>query len=172
MKITVDTSSFNVDKIANDIEARSKKLVDDIAETGREIADFNFQLALYAGRKDVNVTVESERSGANYSKSIVAAGTTVLFIEYGTGILYPDRHPLADEYGMKHGTYGKGQGANPKGWYYIGEEGEMGEPATNESAAKRGLIHTSGNTTNMCMYDTAKALKERMNEFVQRSFDK
>ena len=170
IRITVDTSQFNIDKLIKDVERKAESLVDDLASAGREIASSNFSLALYAGTNDVSVRVEESDSKAQYSKSIVAKGKSLLFIEYGTGILYPDRHPWASEYGMKHGTYGKGQGANPKGWYYSGEPGDLGETATNERAAKRGLMHTYGNPANMCMYDTAKELKARMSEFIERSF--
>ena len=171
ISITVDKSQFNIDKIYSDIEKRTENLVNDIAEAGRDIARTNFDLALYAGHNDAEVIVEPGESG-EISKSIVATGTSVLFIEFGTGILYPDRHPQSAEFGFVRGTYGKGQGANQKGWFYQGEAGELGEPAKNPKLASRGLMHTYGNPANMCMYDTAKELKARMAEFVERSFEK
>lgn len=171
ISITVDKSQFNIDKIYSDIEKRTENLVNDIAEAGRDKARTNFDLALYAGTKDVTVGIEPGESG-KISKTIVATGRSVLFIEFGTGILYPDTHPQSAEFGFVRGTFGKGQGANPKGWFYFGEPGEMGEAPRNQKLAERGLIHTFGNPANMCMYDTAKELKARMAEFVERSFEK
>ena len=38
--------------------------------------------------------------------AVVAVGSATLFIEFGTGVKYPDNHPEAAEHGMIRGGYG------------------------------------------------------------------
>lgn len=155
------------EKHMKNIEEWAHRIVDQATEYGVETAQTKFQNALYAGTNDVTVHAEESSEGDEYGKAIVAEGKSLLFIEYGTGVKYGDDHPYASEYGYIHGTYGKGQGANPKGWYYQGDPGNMGEPATNPSAAKRGLMHTFGNPANMSMYETKRDIEERLPEIVK-----
>jgi hypothetical protein len=129
MKITInpfDTASIakaikELEQYKKEFLAKEAVFVKRLAEIGVSVASTGFALADYDGVKDVVVTME--RSG-NRAK-VIASGETVGFIEFGTGI----RNPEWDNSGMeytppKHGTYGKGMGARPKGWYFtVGEGG-------------------------------------------------
>lgn len=129
MKIKIDP--FNPDSIRDainqlkqykkDFLEKEKIFVKRLAEIGVSVATTGFALADYDGVKDVQVTMTQSGTSAK----VIAYGETVGFIEFGTGI----RNPEWDNSGMdytppKHGTYGKGFGARPKGWYFtVGEGG-------------------------------------------------
>lgn len=123
MKIVIDP--FNKASIASalslvkqyqrEFREKEKEFTRRLAEIGVSVARAGFSVADYDGVNDVQVSMVKTSNGY----SVVASGETVGFIEFGTGI----KHPEWDSSGMqytppKHGTYGKGQGANPKGWFY------------------------------------------------------
>lgn len=130
MKITInpfDTKSINeaikkLKQYEKDFRAKEELFVKRLAEIGLSVASTGFALADYDGINDVQVTMT--QSG---TKAVISAqGETVGFIEFGTGI----RHPEWDNTGMaytppKHGTYGKGHGARPHGWYFKQSEGAV-----------------------------------------------
>ena len=91
-----------------------------MAEIGVRVAQAGFSMADYDGINDVVVSMEKTANGYN----VVASGNSVGFIEFGTGI----RNPEWDNTGMDytppaHGTYGKGQGKNPWGWWFKQNDG-------------------------------------------------
>lgn len=95
-----------------------------LAEIGVRVATDGFSVADYDGQNDV--TVELIHTGNR--ATVVANGSTVGFIEFGTGIQNPEWVDGGNVSGAaytppKHGTYGKGKGANPKGWYFTGTSG-------------------------------------------------
>lgn len=128
MKITINpfdptsiTSAIKqVEQYKKDFLAKEEIFIRRLAEIGVSVASAGFALADYDGTSDVVVTLEYKGTRA----AVVASGETVGFIEFGTGI----RNPEWDNSGMeytppKHGTYGKGFGARPKGWYFTAGEG-------------------------------------------------
>lgn len=95
--------------------AKEELFVKRLAEIGVSVATTGFATADYDGIKDVVVTLEHQGSRA----SVIASGETVGFIEFGTGVRYPEWDNTGMEYTPpKHGTYGKGFGARPKGWFF------------------------------------------------------
>lgn len=129
MKIKIDP--FNPDSIRDainqlkqykkDFLEKEKIFVKRLAEIGVSVATTGFALADYDGVKDVQVTMTQSGTSAK----VIAYGETVGFIEFGTGIRNPEWDNTGMEYTPpKHGTYGKGFGARPKGWYFtVGEGG-------------------------------------------------
>jgi hypothetical protein len=84
------------------------------------VASTGFTLADYDGVNDVQVTMTQSGDRA----VITAFGEAVGFIEFGTGVKYPEWDNSGMEYTPpKHGTYGKGFGKNPHGWYFKQNEG-------------------------------------------------
>ena len=79
------------------LKERTGIFIDRLAEEGLSIASAKFSQAVYDGTNDVSVSVEQREGNA---KAIVAIGASVLFIEFGTGVTYPDNHPEAHELGM------------------------------------------------------------------------
>lgn len=153
MKIVIDPFDQNsikkavslVKQYKRDFLAKEKIFVQRLAEIGVSVATSGFATADYDGIKDVQVTMT--QSGA--SAKVIAYGETVGFIEFGTGVRYPEWDNSGMEYTPpKHGTYGKGQGKNPKGWYF--------------SNGKGSAQHTYGNQPAEAMRTARDMMKERI----------
>ena len=128
MKITInpfDTKSVadaikQLEQYKRDFLAKEELFVKRLAEIGVSVASTGFATADYDGVNDVVVTFEQQGNRA----TVVASGETVGFIEFGTGVKFPEWDNSGTEYTPpRHGTYGKGMGARPKGWYFKQSEG-------------------------------------------------
>ena len=144
-KKSVDAALKAVRQYKKDFKAKEREFVRRLAEIGVRVAQTGFATADYDGINDVSVSIEKTASGY----AVVASGETVGFIEFGTGIKYPEWDNTGMEYTPpKHGTYGKGQGANPGHWWF----------KQNEGARAR---HTYGNPP-------AEAMLTARNEMIDR----
>lgn len=146
------------------LKERSQVLLQRLADEGYKIAAAGFQNAQYDGTNDSAVSVETR--GENV-RAVVAVGSAVLFIEFGTGVTYPDTHPEAGQHGMMRGGYGQGKGQQST-WGYYGEAGTNGE--VKKETPKGQLVLTHGNPSNMPMYEAVKQLRERLPELVKEVF--
>lgn len=162
MSITV----VNLDKVISQIENYRKDLqskinlfLEKLATLGAYRARVEFSNAMYAGKNDVEISVEPTKTGYK----VEAKGQAVLFIEFGTGVINPE-HPQSSEVGFSHGTYGKGKGANEKGWVYIGEQGNAGQPI------REGVYHTYGNPPAKAMYYASKDMKSEIYSVAKEVF--
>lgn len=104
-----------------DFAVKEKEFVKRLAELGVAVAETGYSVAAEYDRTS-GITVSMEKTPNGYS--VKADGELVGFIEFGTGI----RNREWDNTGMdytppKHGTYGKGHGARPSGWWYYPHEG-------------------------------------------------
>ena len=156
----------NIDKIIGQLEAYQKvlpqtidKLLERLATLGAFRARIDFSNAMYAGDNDVEITVEKINKGYQIS----ASGQAVLFIEFGTGIVNPE-HPQSAEFGFLHGTYGKGKGANPNGWVYVGEQGNAGH------TIRDGVYRTMGNPPARAMWNASKDMRSEIEKIAQEVF--
>jgi hypothetical protein len=145
-KKSIDEAIKLIEQYKKDFEKKEREFVRRLAEIGVRVAQSGFAIADYDGVNDVVVSMEQTSSGY----SIVAAGEAVGFIEFGTGV----RHPEWDNTGMdytppKHGTYGKGQGKNPHGWWFKQNEGGR-------------ATHTYGNPP-------AEAMRTARDEIIERA---
>lgn len=152
------------------INKKTNELCKRLAEIGVKRAELNFSSALYDGINDVKVEPAKEREKNCYV--VKANGATVLFIEFGTGVHYPDSHPEGLSNGMVHGTYGKGRGKNDY-WWYSGQPGNAGgtlaiDPRTGN--IKPNVTITHGNPANMCMYDAVKEVETQISRVVKEVF--
>ena len=97
-----------------------------LATRGATVASIQFSRAVYSGTNDVTVRVDDDGSGA----TIYADGSSVAFIEFGSGAKYGYGHPMNAELGTGAGTYpaGKGHWDDPRGWYYGHGEHTFGNP--------------------------------------------
>ena len=128
MKIVINPSDPNsveyaiqaISQYKRDFEAKEREFARRLAEIGVRVAQAGFATADYDGVNDVVVSMEQTANGY----SVVAAGETVGFIEFGTGVKYPEWDNTGMDYTPpKHGTYGKGQGKNPSGWWFKQNDG-------------------------------------------------
>lgn len=153
MKLVInpfDTKSVSqaikqLEQYKKDFAVKEQLFVKRLAEIGVSVASVGFSTADYDGINDVTVRVEQHGTRA----AVIASGETVGFIEFGTGVKYPEWDNSGMDYTPpKHGTYGKGQGANPRGWYF----------KTGDGAKAR---HTYGN-------QPAEALRTARDVMVER----
>lgn len=170
--IKVKLTASSIDQAIKELQNYKKWLLEktqeflkELGNEGVEISSAKFSEATYDGTNDVTCSVE-ERGDTKVA--VVALGGAVLFIEFGSGIRYPDSHPEAGKHGMKHGTYGYGLGKMEKGWRYTGDPGTNGEIITQGKHA--GQVHTYGNPANMSMYQTVRELEEKFEEIARRVF--
>lgn len=114
-KTSIATALAQIKQYKKDLEAKEQEFLRRLAEIGVSVAETGFATADYDGVNDVQVHLVKTSDGY----SVVADGESVGFIEFGTGVKYPEWDASNMEYTPpKHGTYGKGLGANPKGWYF------------------------------------------------------
>lgn len=162
----------SIDHALKEIEAykkwlneKTQEFLAELAKLAQEEAESNFSNAEYDGTNDVSVSVEDE--GEN-RKIIVARGEATLFIEFGTGVTNPDNHPDKPPEIVGHGEYGYKLGSLEDGWRYKGEPGTNGIQITE--GKHKDEILTKGNIANMCMYNTVKDLREKINDIAKRVF--
>lgn len=126
---------------------KEKEFVRRLTEIGVSVASAGFATADYDGVNDVVVSMEQNGTRAK----VIASGTTVGFIEFGTGVKYPEWDNTGMEYTPpKHGTYGKGRGARPHGWFF--------KPNGSEGASQ----HTYGNPPAEAMQTARDVMVERV----------
>lgn len=159
-----DSLIRKVEDLGNWQYDRAIVFADRLAQEGMEIASVKFSQAVYDGTNDVSVTVEPR---GNNVRAVVATGGATLFIEFGTGVTYPDDHPEAEELGMKRGEYGQGHGKQHS-WGYYGDPGTNG--VLKEKKNGGFVVITHGNPANMPMYETVKELQDRLTEIAKEVF--
>ena len=169
--VKVPLSQRGIDTLLREIESytvwlkeRSQVLLDRLAQAGFEVASARFAKAAYDGTNDASVSMETRSEGV---RAVVAVGASVLFIEFGTGVTYPDNHPQAAELGMKRGEYGKGHGKQSS-WGYYGDPGTNGVVKMKKDGST--VVITHGNPANMPMYETVKELEAMLPNLVKEVF--
>ena len=169
--VKVPLSQRGIDTLLREIESytvwlkeRSQVLLDRLAQAGYEVASARFAKAAYDGTNDASVSMETRSEGV---RAVVAVGASVLFIEFGTGVTYPDNHPQAAELGMKRGEYGQGHGKQSS-WGYYGDPGTNGVVKMKKDGST--VVITHGNPANMPMYETVKELEAMLPDLVKEVF--
>ena len=131
MKITIDpfdrksisAAIKRLEQYERDFKAKESEFVRRLKELGVSVATTGFSMADYDGTNDV--LIAETQSGPR--ALVVAYGETVGFIEFGTGVKFREYDSAGLEFTPPaHGTYGKGKGKNPKGWYFKQHEGAAG----------------------------------------------
>lgn len=144
-KKSVDAAIKAVKRYEKDFREKEIEFVRRLKEIGVSVAETGFALADYDGENDVLIAESQNGTRA----VVIAYGETVGFIEFGTGVKFREYDSSTTEYTPpKHGTYGKGRGKNPHGWFFKQGEG----------AAAR---HTYGNPP-------AEAMLAARDEMIQR----
>ena len=169
--VKVPLSQRGIDTLLREIKSytvwlkqRSQVLLDRLAQAGFEVASARFAKAAYDGTNDASVSLETRSEGV---RAVVAVGASVLFIEFGTGVTYPDNHPQAAELGMKRGEYGQGHGKQSS-WGYYGDPGTNGVVKMKKDGST--VVITHGNPANMPMYETVKELEAMLPDLVKEVF--
>ena len=154
MKITInpyDPKSIReairtLERYEKEFRAKETEFVRRLKEIGVSVAETGFSMADYDGINDVLIAETQNGPRA----AVIAYGETVGFIEFGTGVKFREYDSSSTEFTPPpHGSYGKGKGANPKGWFF----------KQNEGAAGR---HTYGNIPAEAMLTARDVMVERV----------
>lgn len=150
----IDKAIKQIESYRQNLSNKTRELTERLATLGAMNVSLEFSRAI-AQENDVKVDVEWISSD---TMVIRASGNEVAFIEFGAGIKYGAGHPQNSEFGTGPGTYpnGKGHWDNPKGWFYLDENGT--------------LQHTYGNPPNMPMYNTARMLEQEVERIAKEVF--
>lgn len=133
----------------------SKEVTSKLADIGEAEATDRFNAADYAGDNDVVVSVNETSDG----HEVVASGSQVLFIEYGTGRKQAE-HPTGK---YKHGSlYTTPQALSNDYWLYKGSVGKGGYASPFKLDLDFNI--TSGVPAQNCMYETEKVIRENIQE--------
>lgn len=141
------------------IDEKKKLLLERLAQIGINEASVKFAEASYDGDKDVKVKSTPEWIDDN-RLAVVASGKSILFIEFGTGLVGYGEHPeYAEQFGYGPGTWsddpakgGKRHWDDPNGWYF-----------------KHG-VKTHGNPPAMAMYEAAKTMRNNIRQIAREVF--
>lgn len=145
-KVSINEAIKQLKEYKKDFLVKEQIFIKRLAEIGVSVASTGFSLADYDGTKDVVVTMEPSGNRVK----VIASGKTVGFIEFGTGVRYPEWDNSGMEYTPpKHGTYGKGMGTRPKGWWFTSSEGVASQ-------------HTYGNQPAEAMRTARDVMVERV----------
>lgn len=162
----VDTVIAQLKQYRDSIDRKMHQLLERLAEIGVDTAAVKFRSAQYDGDNDV---VVNEPEWITDTKLIISAtGSSVTFIEFGTGVHYTEQHPKAAEMGAIRGEYGKGRGKRET-WGYYGNPGTNGVIRKTVDG-KGDLILTHGNPPARAMYDAGKQMRERIVEIAREVF--
>ncbi len=154
MKITIDpfdkrsiTAAIKkLEQYEKEFRAKEAEFIRRLKDIGVSVAETGFSLADYDGINDVLIAETQNGPRA----AIIAYGEAVGFIEFGTGVKFREYDSSSSEFTPPtHGTYGKGKGANPKGWYFSQGEGAAGR-------------HTFGNPPAEVMLTARDVMVERV----------
>jgi len=122
-KKSVTAAIKKLEQYEKEFQAKEAEFVRRLKEIGVSVAETGFSLADYDGINDVLIAETQNGPRA----AIIAYGEAVGFIEFGTGVKFQEYDSSSTEFTPPaHGTYGKGKGANPKGWYFSQSEGAAG----------------------------------------------
>jgi hypothetical protein len=154
MKITInpyDPKSIReaiqaLERYEKEFRAKETEFVRRLKEIGVSVAETGFSMADYDGINDVLIAETQNGPRA----AIIAYGQAVGFIEFGTGVKFREYDSSDTEFTPPpHGSYGKGKGANPKGWFFTQSEGAAGR-------------HTYGNVPAEAMLTARDVMVERV----------
>lgn len=133
-----------------------------LGELGLDIVRAAYTGAYYAGTNDIEVHLEFEENKCK----IVANGSALGFIEFGTGIA----HPLGEFAGQvnapPHGTYGSKRGATGKKWLYKGDPGTIGQ----QDSKNPDLVWTRGNPPANAFPQAVEAMKAEAERIAREVF--
>ena len=145
-----------IQEYKTNLNKKAQKFAKALADKGLDVAKVRFANAEYAGSNDVSCRVEQNGNTC----TIVAEGKSVAFIEFGTGAHHNGYGGELPPGVGAHGSYGKGQGANRR-WYYYGESGNAGTPV-KQVDGKGQLNYTSGNEPAMAMWGAVEEMASQV----------
>lgn len=150
----IDAVIRRLENYANNLETKKRTFLERLAEIGVSVADTTFRSAEYDGDNDVKVAPQEWID--DNTIAVQASGTTVLFIEFGSGLIGYG-HEWGEGLGYVPGSWsdsemGKGHWADPNGWYYKHGEKSHGNPPAR------------------AMYEASKEMRRQMLDIAREVF--
>ena len=177
VKIEIDPfDPSSVDKAIKQVDDFKKKTEKQLDELCHKLVDYGvwraqvlYNNALYAGTNDVKVWLEER---GDHTVAVVARGWAVMFIEFGTGVMYPDisweQRANLDADLAERGHYGYHLGIMGGGWRYEGDPGNLGEVITDGPYA--GMVHTYGNPAAHAMWQSREMMIRMIKSYAEEVF--
>jgi hypothetical protein len=154
---SIDRAIHELEIYRSALERKLSTLIQRLADIGLTVASAGYQGAIYDGTNDVSVSIED---GGALKKAVVAVGSAVLFIEFGTGVFYADNYPGEKPAGIsERGGYGNGRGKQNT-WGYYGDPGTNGVEITKPNG--KTVVLTHGNPSNPVMYNSTLAMNKQL----------
>ena len=145
-----------------------------LGELGLQDARVAYEEAPYAGEKDTGEVVSMQFERDKLKLRVVAKGYSVLFIEFGTGVLNADsneaRRELTGDPLVGHGEYGLGLADNPFGWWFTGDMPSNPPEGTTKAYGRKNTIHTYGQAGNPFMYNARKKMIDSIQSIAREVF--
>lgn len=118
---SIDAAIAQVKQYKKDFEEKEREFTRRLAEIGVTVAQAGYATAVDYYESS-GITVRLEKNDRGYS--VLAEGEIVGFVEFGTGIRNREWDNTDMDYTPPaHGTYGKGHGAQPWGWWFVPHDG-------------------------------------------------
>lgn len=119
---SIDNALQQIDKFKEEILKMTTETVKDTALESAKLYNLKVASSVSATQGDASHSSAISKKVNDTTYQVYASGTGTLFLEFGTGITKADspsaRAELVSQGNIvKHGEYGKKQGANPDGWY-------------------------------------------------------
>ena len=149
------------------LDRNSERLTGELVNIGFNAMWDRVGNVVYDGNHD-DLHVASETKGAE--GTITFYGEAAAFVEFGTGVFYPDDHPKAAEFGAVRGAYVKGQGSDPP-WIYVGPHGSNGIVLAHKKDGRE-VVASMGNPANCVVYNTGKDLRQIAESKAKEVFSK
>lgn len=147
---SIDAAIKQIEQYKKDFLVKEQEFTRRLAEIGVRVARAGYAVADYDGKNDVKVEMIPSKTGY----SVVANGKTVGFIEFGAGVKYRRYNSAGLPYTPpERGSYGKGQGKNPKGWYFSPHPGAV--------------QHTYGNPPAEAMLEARNSMIEQVTQIAR-----
>jgi len=169
LRVEVNAGSVidSINAYIKTLDKQCEKVTGEMSNKGYELVSNRLDKAVYDGDLGEAWPFDDKR-GAEASVGI--EGPAAAFIEFGTGVYYPDDHPKAAEVGAVRGSYGKHQGLNPPWTYYGKPPGSNGVVIPSKHG--RLVVQTMGNPANKVVYNTARDLEKIAPDKVKEVFGK
>jgi hypothetical protein len=160
---SIEGAIHRVELYSKDLQKKAEIFVDKLAEDVKYNAEKELINHVYTGETFDSLRIDKLDKVGVYTRNILVGGAAV-WLEFGTGVVANNCSPGDFVHQMPGvyfkikgiGTYGKGHGADPNGWYYPDEAGEW--------------HHTYGIPATMFMWRSAQTTRAKIPEMARRFF--
>lgn len=137
-----------------------------LAKVGIDVAKVKFATTYYDGDTSDLIVSDRPHFVSPTEMLVKASGSSILFIEFGSGIYFSQPYPIEKPKGILGiGEYGKGLGNNDY-WFFTKESGKSGTVSmTNPNA-----IITHGNQPAKAMYFACREMQDNIEKIASEVF--